>query len=509
MKNKLFNLLFLSITLFFAGCIQNDIPYPVIKGEVVKFSVRGEKECVIDKEQRIIKVILADSVDIRKVKINELAVSEGASTDFDISQPIDATKPIKFMVTTYQQYQWTIEISQPIERKVLFENQVGDPKIDVTNRTVVVDVAASQDIYNINVIEMKLGPSISTISPDPKTVKNFSRPQSFIVSYFEFAEEWRVFVIPTQVTVSTSKAQPWGVFAHLSGSIQAGTTDVPAFEIRKKSDSEWQLITGADVVVDGSRIKAKANGLTPSTAYVYRAKLGSNIGNEVEFTTEATPTIANLFFEEGYMSGKTWYPNKDGGNSFWATGNEGVTSTLAGGKNSNTSHTDDAVTGKAVRLETIAVPVVQIAAGNIFTGTYKTVISNPKASAVMGRPYTGRPTKLTGWYKYAPMPINVDKDNKYPAMKDKSDFGQVYLRLENWGTATVRPSKPEVIAYGEFKTDQLVSQYTKFQFDVVYTNTELTPTHICLVATASIYGEDFCGGVGSVMYVDDFSLIFE
>lgn len=508
MKNNLLKMLSMVIALLVTSCIENDVPYPTIKGEVLKFAAVGETESVISKDQQTIKVVLADTVDIRKVKISQFEITPEAVCDLDVSKPIDCSQPVKFTITTYQKYQWVLEVSQPIERKVLLENQVGDAQIDVANTTVIVNVAASQDLYNINVIEMKLGPSTATTTPDPKLIKNFSRPQTFIVRYLDIVEEWRVFVIPTQVVVSTGNAQPWGMFAYLNGSIQAGSSETPAFEIRQKSESDWRVLSGSNINVSGSKITAKAVGLLPSTAYVYRAKLGENIGNEIEFTTEATPIIANLSFEDGYMAGKTWYPNAEGGNSYWATGNEGVTSALVG-KNSNTTQVTDAVGGKAVRMETISVPVVQIAAGNLFTGTYKTIISNPKASAVMGRPYTGRPTQLVGWYKYSPRPINIDKDGKYQNMIGKSDFGHIYLRLENWGSATVRPANPKVIAYGEFKTDKEVSTYTKFQFDITYSDTETMPTHVSLVSTSSIYGEDFCGGVGSVLYVDEFSLVFE
>ena len=86
---------------------------------------------------------------------------------------------------------------------------------------------------------------------------------------------------------------------------------------------------------------------------------------------------------------------------------------------------------------------------------------------------------------------------------------RIYIRLENWGGATERPANPTVIAYAALENNQVVADYTQFDLKLEYYDKVTKPTHIVIVASSSRYGEDFCGGPGSVLYVDQFALSFE
>ena len=212
-------------------------------------------------------------------------------------------------------------------------------------------------------------------------------------------------------------------------------------------------------------------------------------------------------FDSWAQNGNKWYPNADASNSYWATGNEG---TALASKGSVTQPTDDAVSGKAVYMISVGgVMVAQHAAGNIYIGTYKTNLSNPRASAVFGRPYTGRPVALKGWYKYHPENISIDKDNLHTDEMGKPDKCHIYIILEDWGGATSCPENPTVIAYGEMKSDQESTSYKQFKIPLTYYDTNTKPTHITISATTSHLGGDFCGGVGCTLYVDEFSLLFD
>jgi signal transduction histidine kinase len=74
------------------------------------------------------------------------------------------------------------------------------------------------------------------------------------------------------------------------------------------------------------------------------------------------------------------------------------------------------------------------------------------------------------------------------------------------------------IAYGEFIGTETVTEYTKFEFDIKYSNTESKPAKIAIVATSSKYGGDFDEngkkvigqvGDGSTLWVDEFELGYE
>lgn len=283
------------------------------------------------------------------------------------------------------------------------------------------------------------------------------------------------------------------------------------FEYKRSKDEAWVKVDPALVtrVTDEAGIvhfQASVTGIPMDAKVEYRATLGSSVGNVESFVT--AEMLPNLNFDVWTQSGKTYFPNADTKNSFWATGNEGVTMSLVN-KDSNTRPTDDVAQsgGSAARMETISVPFVNIAAGNLFTGTYKTNISDPASSVTFGRPYSYRPKALQGYYKYAPKVIDVARA-PHEDKKGQMDQCHIYLRLEDWGGATSRPSNPTVVGYGEFKSSEAVGAYKKFEFDIEYYSA-VRPTHVVLVATSSIYGGEFTGGIGSTLYVDNFELIFE
>lgn len=286
---------------------------------------------------------------------------------------------------------------------------------------------------------------------------------------------------------------PWAKFATVKGVWH--TLEKPqnlTFEYARFDSETWTQIAQSDITSDDANksVSARVKGLSPDTQYRFRLVGQDPSGtpydpsNIVNASTEIAPEIPNLNFDTWVKSGKNWYPNADGSNSFWATGNEGVTMALVN-KAANTIETTDAVQGKAARMETIKVPIVNVAAGNLFTGSYSTNISNPASSAKMGREYKGRPIGLRGWYKYTK--VNGDK-------------GNVYLLLRNGGTR---------IAFGELVIDKTVGEYTYFEFMLDYKDLVTKPTHVELVATSSIGGANFVGEYGSTLYVDEFELIWE
>ncbi|MDD4820924.1 MAG: PCMD domain-containing protein [Flavobacteriales bacterium] len=509
MKKRTYALIF-TLTAILCSCIKNDVPYPHIMGDVLAIAFEGQSSCEIDHSKREINLVMNDSYDVNSVKITALTLVDGGVATISAGNEYNLSSDFSFTVSTYpeQNYTWTIKTTQPIERYVTVDNQVGNAVIDTYNKKAIVYVSASQSLANINVREMRLGPSVATYSPDPTTVKDFTTERMFDVSYLGITERWVVYIFHTTTVVTTGTATPWTTFATLTGSIQTGTSSVPGFDYRKKTDTTWSSVPTTSVTAVGGAITAKLTGLTAKTEYVFRAKLGADLGEEVSFTTDDAPTIQNLDFEAGSFSsnGKTWYPNNDNANSFWATGNEG---TQVAGKGNISISTTDAVKGNAVKMTSVTgVLVAQHAAGNIYTGTYKTNLSKPRESAVMGRPYTGRPLGLKGWYKYTSANITVDKDNLHPDAIGTRDKAHIYVILENWGTATTRPADVEQIAYGEFMTDVDSDTYQQFSLELKYSNTTTRPTHITISCTSSYLGGDFCGSNGATLYVDEFELLF-
>lgn len=302
----------------------------------------------------------------------------------------------------------------------------------------------------------------------------------------------------------------WGQFAYLSGACNLEEITSPVqFRYKKKADSDW--ITVDAVQEEGTKnYSAKVSPLDFGTEYEYYILCGDKTGETCSFTTESFEAIPNLGFEDWSQKGKNWYPNSDASNSYWATGNEGVTT--VGSSNSVPVEGSDARTGKAAKLETVTVALVGYAAGNLLIGNYSTKLDDMAASVEFGRPYQGaRPVKLTGYYKYTPG-TSMNKNGKIPSDRKLTvDECDIYVKL--W-------SGEEVIAESHFVTNETVSTYTRFELPIEYTDKTKHPDKITIVATSSRYGGEFEGsgmfgtkvvgqvGAGSTLWVDDFELSY-
>lgn len=508
------------------GCINNDVPFPIISGEVTSISIEGVNDVTIEASKRLITGTVGENIDIRQLLIESVSITEDSrmidnythqEVDPDTPYMLDLTQgsgnyavstdpAYTFTVVTYQDYVWTLNLTQPIERYVEVPNQLGTAQFSATGNRVTVYVSEGYDLQNVTINRFKLGPAHATVSPDPSSVKDFRTPQKFTLTYFDIVEEWTVIFEESQQYVYNVQSDPWASFSYLSaeGLTSAGQC---GFKVREAGSSgDWTEAT--DIVVSSGVFTGYIDGLTPSTTYTVRAYAGEYTGEDVTFTTDAAHAIPNLNFDTWTLDGNTWYPNETAANSWWATGNKGVTGFTT--KPSNSAPTEDAISGYAVRMESVTVTLVGLAAGNIFAGDYETNIGSPAKSAIFGRPFTGRPLKLSGYYKYTPATVTHQGGNgnttPHPGELNTPDHCTVYIRLEDWEGATVRPAVPKIIAYGGFESNQNVPSYTRFELDIEYYDTKTKPTHVILVASSSRYGDDFCGGDGSVMYVDEFEL---
>lgn len=309
--------------------------------------------------------------------------------------------------------------------------------------------------------------------------------------------------------IKNDVSKVWGQFACLSGtcSLQDAASPVQ-FAYKKKSESEWKTVEATKG--EGNAYSAKVSPLDFNTEYEYYILCGDKIGETCGFTTEAFEEIPNLSFDNWTQNGKNWYPNSEASNSYWATGNEGATT--LGSSNSIPVEGSDARTGKAGKLETVTVPLVGYAAGNLLIGSYSTNLNDMASSVQFGRSYNGaRPVKLTGYYKYTPG-TSMNKNGKIPTDRTLTvDECDIYVKL--W-------SGDEVIAESHFITNQTVSEYTRFDLPIEYTNMTKRPDKITIVATSSRYGGEFEGtnmfntkvvgqvAAGSTLWVDDFELSY-
>ena len=517
------------LAVLLAGCIKNDIPYPRQLGRITAFEVEGQKTAaVIDSTARTVTVDMLDTVDLAEVRLLRLTLSENTKGESlpDSGSILDMTADLKYTLTTWpdQSYEWTVRATQTIERYIKAENQVGEALIDAGNFTVKLPVAESVPLDHIVITEVRLGPSNSVITPDPREVHDFTQPQKFTVTYRDVTEEWTIVVMPTEVSVMTSEADAWARSAYLYGMVPAGM-DAPGFRYRKSADSDWTDVPSENVTVDGMNVSALLTGLEPGTSYVYRVYSGEMEGTEVSFTTEAEAQMPNMGFDAWNTTDGIVFPNADQGENFWW--DSGNTGAKMGGKTPTSQETSFvAVSGEgksAARLETVNA-IIAMAGGNVFSGHFGRV-QGLGAEVFFGRPFETRPTKLTGWYSYEPKAIDNVKPPEGVALPfdrntiaGRMDRCHIFVYVTAWdGPYRVNTTErryldindPDVIGYGELiDSTGTGGQYRQFSIDIKYRD-HRKPTYCAVVAVASQYADFFTGGIGSLMYVDEFAFGYD
>ncbi len=518
--------LMLCLVALLEGCIKNDIPMPVIYGNVQKIEFNGQEKCVINTKTRSIELTLSDTVDIQNVRLVALELSADpareqevvvkATASLMVDSLFDLSEPYKFVVNTYQEYEWTIVANQPIERYFNVENQIGEAVINVEEKMVRVVVGKDQDLTNIKVEDVKLGSSLANYDPEPTDLTNFQKQQAIYVTTFGRTERWLVSVFKDTGEESgdiTGGVNAWAKFAYLTGNIPSGSTGQPYFEYRQARKTNWTKLE-ADVV--GKTFSAKVTGLKPKTDYVFRAVVGDQIGSEVAFTTEVAEQVAYSNFDKWFMDGKAWYTG-EAGIETWDTGNKGGASF---GFNPTTEESEETIKGSAARLQSCWA-AVKFAAGSLYTGKFAG-LDGFNAMLDFGIPYQGRPTTLTGYYKYIPGVVNrlPKNDDRFNHLKGEMDSCHIYVALCDWTEAFHANTKTEtlldcsennksIIAYGELKTSQAMTQYEKFSIDIKYRDLTKKPTYIVIVATSSKYGDYFAGSDTSLLLLDEFELGFD
>lgn len=323
--------------------------------------------------------------------------------------------------------------------------------------------------------------------------------------------------------VETLTANAWARFAYLSG--RWLTEDQPeglGFQYRT-GDEEWTNVD-AEVTVnaEAKTFVAELHSLAAGAQYEYRAVTAAFRENQpVQFTTETEAVLHNMSFDQWYMNGKAPMPNASADYMIWDSANPGSASFNIVPTTQETSNL--AVTGEnksAAKLTTLSAPIVGLAAGNIYTGRFEGTVGGiiPSGAALeWGVPFTSRPLALKGFYDYRPVAIDVAKD-PYTDMKGQTDIGQIQFILTDWdapfridtsaGTFVDVESDGHIIAYATLNLGQ-TDGYQPFTLELEYRDRTRTPKYIVIVAAASKYGDYFTGGVGSTLYLDEFSFVYD
>lgn len=579
-----FRFLLVALVVLTSCAINDELPLPICKAEITAFEVEGQCDSlgretdgfIVDAKNYTIDLWVNDAVDVARLRVKRMQVSydadiavEGVSTSFpeksfsanDANGPkLDFSKEVTFVLSTYRIYHWKVRVHQFIKREVEVENQVGTAIICPEERNVVVYVAPNQDLKTVKVTKMMLGGDHGYVTPDPTgQTLDFSFHRTFQVYYAwtNTPVSWDVFVFPAEGTISTTAdVFPHACKAYVTGNIQNGTT--PVVEYRQQGSSEWIIVPFGQLTINTASYEAEINSLLPGTNYECQVSAGGSSSGIRTFTTAPALQMENSSFDDWHIVGsgiKSLYnPWKEGGSSYWDTGNHGATTV---GASNSTFVTEDGRTYANLQSKHI---VVKFAAGNIFTGQY---LSTDGTDGIlsMGRPFDSFPTKLQFDYTFKTASVNrgggkwdeqysryISRD-AYDRMSSHMvpDSCSVYIALigekdeEVWDDMNLKtgkmigdgkkypfiirtkilnsdtnkrlklfnPNDENVIAFGHFESGDNQNDWTTKTITLDYRYKFYKPKYIIVVISSSKYGDYFIGSDSSLLKIDNLKLLYD
>ena len=538
-----------------AGCIHNDLPYPVVVPNVTSMTVQDAVKVDIDYEAREVVVYVSETTDLRTV------VVQSVEFDLDITKSSvqllgvhDLTTPLKFTLTTYQDYEWTLKAVRPVERYFTVAGQIGSSVIDEYNKRVIVQVSQGSLLSNLTVTSFKLGPKeVSTYSKTPEQMKNFSQGLQVDVTAFGVTETWTIYAEISTISVELSKINPWTTSAYITAMAIADRETI--FKYRAKGDSDWLQVDPADVTSDGGTFVANIKGLLPQTTYEVAVRNGDQETPAQEFTTAPATKLPNASFEyASLVSGSSYYKFydpacgvADGETMFWGSGNgegsEGINGSASMGIVITTIDKQTKVDGKQSVCAMTSQMAGILAAGNIFTGQFAGLVGTEGGKVNFGRPWTTRPKALKLHCKYTTGKMDIIGKMPVGVTLSKEDYdrAQIKVAIGTWsyrqygGTATspvlinTTDSKTfvdfntdestvangEVIIYhngyslnGSDRVESETGEWVEYTIPLNYHDLDTVPTHIIISCAASQYGDYFSGCSKSKLWLDAFELIY-
>ena len=520
------------------SCVfENTMSYPKIFAGFTAFEVANASEVNIDNNKQNVSIILDEIAELSAVKVERYTLTDHAVLERDSIETLDLTDTNFVNLYTYQNYIWSISAQQPVERYVVVKDQIGDAEFNLEEKCAIVYVPETADLNNIVFLKAKFerkgskilstkgsrkeGESIVTEEQPvhfPMTLPSVM-PREFKVSFQGEEIIWTVKVMARPTELKVSDVCAWCYHADIQALYSGvGQPSLEYREFRNADDYQEEWIPFDDVKVSGIGISASIKGLYPSTKYEVRVVYEGEYSEPYSFVTDTPAQLPNSSFEEWHIRDKyTWYPYKENeieSRKVWDSANAGSAPLL---KYSITE--PDKTTsykGTAVKM-TSKHAVIAFAAGSIYTGRFNKV-DGIGADLFWGVPFTSRPTKLTGFYKYSPKVINRS-DKAHADKIGTPDKAQFQILLTDWdkpfNVITSKnqffdiPNDPSIIGYGVAIYGEETDGFQPFEVEVEYFDTKRQPTYITVTCCASYLGDFFTGGEDSTLWVDELELQYD
>lgn len=484
MYNKFLYLFFaLPMALLFASCaIEDDIPYPYVESAITAIQVEGQcnetgtgtGSAVINNDAHTVMLYVNDGVDVSRLSISRLEVSNDATISVDKSvcinpngfpaksfkeianaddSRINFTAPVKFTLTTYQDYEWTIRVQQVLRSEI----EVFARCTDATLR----------------------GTTSNGVAPGIEV-----REQG--------TESWNA-IPATQIQVLGAE-----FVAEVTG-LAPGKT----YEYRTKVGT-----TGASGISTFTTAPALQ---LPNSSFDEWSSSGSGI--------------------------KTLYmPWAEGAEAFWDTGNRGAT-TVGASNSTGLTEGERTFANLQSKYIVVKFAAGNIFAGQYLAtdGTngilsFGREFTSFPTKMKFDYKFTTSPINRVATWNNAYSEY-VDKD-MFTNLKDKPDSCQIYVALLDdylddadreantydgkvypWIIRTspknlhlFKPMSPRVIAYGQMTQGSNVEDWTTEEIVLNYRYTDRKPKYIMVVASSSKYGDYFTGGDKTLLQLDNIRL---
>lgn len=522
LKHLALYILAIYLLLPLAGCIENDIPYPRLRQDILSIAAAGENAPSSINTAELTAVIhLGEDVNPKSVTFTEFSYTEGADCSKNLLEgTYDLTEPLQVTLSLYQNYVWTITAEQHIERFLSIAGQIGETAIDVVGKRIVLYVPKTTNLHTLTLSAIKLGPTgKTTMTPDLKSgdIIDCSKPLQIQVKYFDQTEIWTLYVDKSEALVTTTQADAWVNVVWAYGTAPEDATN--SFQYREVRSDTWIDVEPSSVQHNGGSFSVCIPHLSPMTEYAVRAVSDNNIGNEIIVKTGVGMDLPNASFDAWWKDGKVWCPWAEDTAAWWDTGNTGA-STL-GQSNVVPSENTPSGSGMSAMLETRFVgigAIGKLAAGSIYAGSFVRV-DGTNGILDFGRTWEACPTKIRGYYNYSPTPINY-VSTEFNHLMGRTDSCHMWVALTDmsapWQIRTNPKDRqlfdrndPRVIAYGEITSAENTNGWKPFEITLEYKSTSRKPTYILAVFAASKYGDYFTGGAGTVLYIDDLSIHYD
>mgnify|MGYP000410497496 FL=1 len=211
----------------------------------------------------------------------------------------------------------------------------------------------------------------------------------------------------------------------------------------------------------------------------------------------------------------------------WTNANEGFdyTGVKAEPNDYPTSPASNGVKGNCIKLTTKSTGDLgaklgmYIAAGNLFTGSFKIVIPEVVKATKFGVPFTHIPTSLKGYYKYKAGAVFTVANEPVAGRKDICDIYGVFYETDDYvktldGTNIF--TSPKIVSIARIDNAKETDQWTEFNIPFVTQPGKTVDLqklddgkyNLAIVFSSSIKGDLFEGAVGSTLYIDEVELSY-